>query len=425
LSKDTPWFVKGLWNASPINFSKTLRDAMPYLPERVYVRHAAREEEECGCVGFLMKDKIALCCATSDIGVDEIDMGYTPHPYQVAQLKAVREAFDATGRTTDLMIVTRGPSLEEYTNQIDVSVEAGADVVGIIGTGARDIPLLTEILDYAKENTPNKVKLFVCHTGITGETEEGLQERIKPMKEAVRIAKDKLKHIDIYDSRGIGTPLVNKYICETIKKEIGDVPLCWHGHNDFGNASSNALGAVEGGAEWLDLVVNGLGDRAGNSSLEEVVMSLKILYGIETGIKTDQLYQLSKMMERVSGVKVMWTKPVVGDFAWREDSHTAGILRARKAGEMWRMQPYNPILVGQRHRMVFGKTVTNPGTVKWLLDDMGLTYTEDDVERIVWAAMKAIDVRIMAGEDRFLLEHEIRDLCRQILIENAKLKERS
>ena len=421
--KETPWFVKGLWNTSPINFADELRDTMPYLPKRVYIRHAWREEVECGCVSYHIKDTIAVCCATSDIGVAEIDMGGPTNPYFVSCLKAVRAAFDATGRKTDLMMFTGGSNLEEYASRFNLAMENGANVLGIFGRGANDIPLLTEIIDWVKENVPSEVKILWCGGGgITRETPSSLPNRIKPMKIAIDALGDKLKHIDIYDSSGIGTPAVNKYICEMIKKEIGDVPICWHGHNDFGMASSNALGAVEGGAEWLDLVVNGLGDRAGNSDLAVVVMALKCLYGIKTGIKTEHLYQLSKLVEKASGVKVQWTRPVVGNFAFREDRHTSFLLSRRKKGEMWKGISYNPALVGQRHRLVFGKTATDPTTVKWLLDDMGLKYTDEDVNRIIWATMKEIDVRIEAEKDRFLLEHEIRDLCRKIIIENKQLK---
>lgn len=420
---ETPWSIEGQWHTSPINFTEELRATMPYMQKRIHVRHAFREEEECGCVGYLMKDKIAVACATSDIGVEEIDMGYSNHPYQVESLRATKAAFDATGRTTPLMITTRGPSYEEYIHQVDLSVEAGADVVGIIGPGSRDPDLMMMILDWINENLPSHVKIFTQYNGITRDNPSQLQDRINNlMKVVIKTAGDKLAHLDIYDSGGIGTPSVTKYLAETIRKGVGDTPFLWHAHNDFGMATANALAAVEGGADWLDLVVNGLGDRAGNSALEEVAISLKCQYGIETGIKTEQLYQLSKLVERVTNVKVMWTKPVVGDFAWREDSHTSFLLQRRRDGELGSYGAYNPALVGQRLRIVFGKTCTNPPTVKWLCDDMGLKYTEEDVEQIVWAAMKAIDVRAEAGEDRFLLEHEIRDLCRKIIVENSQIK---
>ena len=101
---------------------------------------------------------------------------------------------------------------------------------------------------------------------------------------------------------------------ERLRKELG-VPLCFHGHNDLGLATANALSAVQAGADVLDVTVNGLGDRAGNTSLEQIVLCLH-LRGVETGVILPDLMILSRTVAEESGVDVSKIAPVVGDYVF-------------------------------------------------------------------------------------------------------------
>ena len=126
------------------------------------------------------------------------------------------------------------------------------------------------------------------------------------------------KRVIVYDTNGGADPFE---VFDLIKrlKEVIDVPLCFHGHNDLGLATANALSAVHAGADILDVTVNGLGDRAGNASLEQVALCLH-LKGIETGITLPNLRLLSKTVAEESGVNVPKLAPVVGDYVFRHKS---------------------------------------------------------------------------------------------------------
>ena len=118
------------------------------------------------------------------------------------------------------------------------------------------------------------------------------------------------RRITIYDTNGNSDPFEIYALVKRLKDDL-DVPLFFHGHNDLGLATANSLAAVYAGADGLDVTVNGLGDRAGNASLEQVVLSLH-LKGFETVVTLQDLRRLSETVEEESGVKVSKLAPIVG-----------------------------------------------------------------------------------------------------------------
>ncbi|HYB89561.1 MAG TPA: hypothetical protein VEC38_00810 [Candidatus Binataceae bacterium] len=124
--------------------------------------------------------------------------------------------------------------------------------------------------------------------------------------------------ITIYDTNGSGDPFAVYALIESLRKRIS-APLFFHGHNDLGMATANSLAAVLAGADGLDVTINGLGDRAGNASLEQVVMALG-RRGRNCGVDPSALGGLSNLVEKLSGVPVSKLAPVVGEFAFAHKS---------------------------------------------------------------------------------------------------------
>ena len=116
----------------------------------------------------------------------------------------------------------------------------------------------------------------------------------------------------LYDTNGSADPFAVYSLVQRLKESV-NTPLFFHAHNDLGMATANSVAAVRAGADGLDATVNGLGDRAGNASLEQVVMALH-LQGLETGIALELLKALSEIVERESGISVSKLAPVVGEF---------------------------------------------------------------------------------------------------------------
>lgn len=126
------------------------------------------------------------------------------------------------------------------------------------------------------------------------------------------------KRITIYDTNGSSDPFAIYNLVKKIKEKL-DVPLLFHGHNDLGLATANSLSAVNAGVDCLDVAVNGLGDRAGNASLEQLIMVLH-LKGFSTGVTLQRLKQLSSTVEDESGVEVSKLAPIVGEYIFHHIS---------------------------------------------------------------------------------------------------------
>jgi homocitrate synthase NifV len=170
---------------------------------------------------------------------------------------------------------------------------------------------------------------------------------------------------------------------QKVKKlvDIVSIPIEMHTHNDLGLATANALAGVKAGATSVNTTVNGLGERAGNAALEEVVVALKQLYGIKVGVNTQRLLELSRMVAQASGAAVPPWKAIVGENAFTHESgiHAAGILKNPATYE-----PFAPEEIGSQHRLVAGKH-SGRHLVSELLRQQGIQLKEEEVQSILTA----------------------------------------
>ncbi|MBW4631060.1 MAG: homocitrate synthase [Iphinoe sp. HA4291-MV1] len=130
------------------------------------------------------------------------------------------------------------------------------------------------------------------------------------------------------------------------------IPVEIHTHNDFGLATANALAGIKAGASSVNTTVNGLGERAGNAALEEVVMALKRIYGVNVGINTPRLLELSRLVAAASGCNIPPWKAIVGENAF---AHEAGIHAHGVLQNPMTYEPFPPQEVGWERRLVVGK----------------------------------------------------------------------
>jgi homocitrate synthase NifV len=127
-------------------------------------------------------------------------------------------------------------------------------------------------------------------------------------------ARSGAKRVTLYDTNGSSDPFESYDLVKRLREGLS-VPLCFHGHNDLGLATANSLSAVYAGADALDVTINGLGDRAGNASFEQVALAL-YLKGIETGVMLRDLALLSKTVEEASGIPVSKLAPILGEYVF-------------------------------------------------------------------------------------------------------------
>jgi (R)-citramalate synthase len=156
-------------------------------------------------------------------------------------------------------------------------------------------------------------------------------------------------------------------------------PVSVHCHNDFGMATANTVAALRGGASQAHVTVNGIGERSGNASLEEVVMTLEALYNINTGIRCHDLYQLSSIVSRLTGLPLAPNKAIVGDNAFTHESgiHVHDLLKDTATYE-----PMHPETVGRKRRFVLGKHAGR-ASVELTLSELGISVNDNQLSQIV------------------------------------------
>jgi len=188
---------------------------------------------------------------------------------------------------------------------------------------------------------------------------------------------------------------------------VKDVPLGIHVHDDFGLGTASTISAVEQGVTYIDLVVNKLGDRAGNTSLEEVVVALEMHYGVDTGINLSKLFELSKYVEKVSGVPLPYNKPVVGRNTFLHESELH-VMSALDAEKFWMcFTPYKPEVVGQTENIIFGPTTLHGDAIKIKCKQMNIPYLEQNIERILEEAHGLIT------QKKFITEEELESIIKK------------
>jgi len=184
--------------------------------------------------------------------------------------------------------------------------------------------------------------------------------------------------IDIPDTVGYATPEFISNLVGMIKEQIS-VPISLHCHNDFGLAVANSIAGINAGATCAHVTVNGLGERAGNASLEEFVMALQCLYKKEHNINTKLLYETSKSVSNIMGIAVQANKAIIGENAFGHESgiHTHGILNNPLTYE-----PIDPEMVGRKRWLQAGKHAGAHG-IRAMLEDFGIECTDEELHKIV------------------------------------------
>ena len=190
--------------------------------------------------------------------------------------------------------------------------------------------------------------------------------------------------INVPDTVGYATPEEFKGLIRYLKNNIPNIDkaiISVHCHNDLGLATSNTLAAIEGGATQVEGAINGLGERAGNASLEEIVMALKTrkdFYNCDTGIVTEQIYRTSRIVSTFTGVEVQPNKAIVGANAFAHEAgiHQDGVLKERTTYEIM-----TPASIGlSDNRLVLGKH-SGRHAFKERLKKLGYNLSDEEVEK--------------------------------------------
>ena len=330
-----------------------------------------RDGEQTPGVSLTPAEKLEIACALSDIGIHVIEAGSAVA--SEGEREAIRLIAQA-GLSSECCTYVRA-----LPQDIDCAADAGADSVHLVvpvsdlhierkmqKTRDQIFSMAMDATEYAKERG-----LIVEFSG-----EDSSRADLDFLKSifagGVEHGADRLCFCDTV---GVLTPEVTKEIIPPLCL----APLSIHCHNDLGLALANSLTALKAGASCCHVTVNGLGERAGNTPFEEVVMALEHLYKVQTGINTKKIYPLSTLVSRLSGVPFATNKPIVGTMAFTHESgiHAHGLFRDSRTYE-----PIDPELVGRVRRIVLGKH-SGSASVKAALTELGYAPNPRQLEEIV------------------------------------------
>ena len=332
-----------------------------------------RDGEQMPRLAFSTEEKLAIAKKLDELGVDVIEAGFPVNSPE--ELEAVRRVAQEVQATVCACARVKRSDLE-------ASVKAGVGMVDVICSTSEIQMKLSQHMDHRQV-------LSATRDAVSFVKDQGLVCLFTPM-DASRTETDFLVEvcglakeagadwIGLTDTVGIGTP---QSIAALVESVLGlGLPVSIHCHDDFGLATANTVAAVLAGARMFQGCINGLGERAGNASLEEVVMVLKCLHHIDCGVDTQKLYEASRLVERISGVAVPPNKPVVGANAFTHESgiHSAGVIRDHGTFEPALMTPE---MVGHKRRLVLGKHTGIHGIAQ-ALKEAGLEPSPDELKEI-------------------------------------------
>jgi len=345
------------------------------LPERVYIFDTTlRDGEQTPGAALRPEDKIKVAEALSELGVDIIEAGFP---------LVSKGEFNAVKTIANLGIGSKVCALARAEKMdIDAALQANVDWIHVF-IATSDIHLrykLKMTREQVLERAYNMVDYAKQH-GVTVHFSAEDATRTEPsylMQVFREVEKAGADSIDIPDTVGTALPTAMRYLVKLTKENV-HIPVSVHCHDDFGLAVSNSLAGVEAGAEIIHCTINGIGERAGNASLEETVAALHFLYGIKTNIKLEKLYSTSRLVEKLTGITIPKNKAIVGDNAFSHESgiHVHGILGSPETYE-----PVMPESFGRRRRIIFGKHSGVHG-VESLLKEYGFSHDREKLRKVL------------------------------------------
>lgn len=306
-----------------------------------------RDGEQTAGVAFTPEEKIAIAQALAKAGIPEMEVGI---PIMGAEERETISTLHQMNLPSELMVWGR---------------MCGADLAAAIQSDARCINLSIPVSDIHLTHKVKKGRDWVIEsirTWVPRAIDAGFRVSVG-CEDASRAGMDFLREVAeeaqmagarrlrFADTLGILDPGTT-YACIQALVETVDLDIEMHAHNDFGLATANTLMAIQAGASHVNTTVNGLGERAGNAALEETVMALHQLYGIDTGIAVSQFAAISDLVATASGKPVAANKSIVGEDVFTHESgiHVDGLLK-----HVRNYQGMDPLALGREHRLVLGK----------------------------------------------------------------------
>ncbi len=335
-----------------------------------------RDGEQTPGISFTREQKRSIARQLDKLGVDIIEAGF---PISSKDEREEVKLISNDGLSAKICGLAR-----VLPKDIDACVDCGVDMIHIFVSSSEIQREHTTKMSEAqvKEQAYKMTRYvkehgFACMFSAMDATRTRLDFLIELYKTAEEAGADIL---NVPDTVGISEPFAMYELVGNIYRAVR-VPISIHCHNDFGLAVANSVAAVKAGASEVQVSVNGTGERAGNADLVETVMSLNAIYGLKTNIKMEYLFETAKLIERLTGIQIPITKPVVGENAFSHESgiHAHGVIERSDTFEPGIMTPE---MVGHRRRIVLGKH-TGKHSIEKKLREIGMSPSKEQVDEIL------------------------------------------
>ncbi|MGQ9759442.1 MAG: homocitrate synthase/isopropylmalate synthase family protein [Candidatus Methanomethylicaceae archaeon] len=370
-----PW-QSDKWYVSPFNYHEEVRKK--YSPPKRVVFHdvTLRDGEQQAGVIFSKYDKVVVGKALDRARVDRIEVGTpgTSNDDREAMRSLVAATLDA-----ELYSWCRNNRLDitaaKECGSGGVTIEIPASSLMIEETYSTTVEeLLRTLSDNAQYAKSEGLKVLFLLVDATRSDTDLLS---KIIKETERYCDS----IAISDTFGTALPDTISFLVSRLKN-VTDKPLEIHCHNDFGLATANTLAAVAAGASGVHVTVNGMGERAGNTPLGEVAVGIKLLLGLDSNIRLNELYRLSNLVAQYSGFPVPPNKPLVGANIFKvESAQAAQWVATGKEGVL--AYPFSKELVGNPEFKIILSKKSGPHNLTLKLRELGIEVPQEKYPEIL------------------------------------------
>jgi isopropylmalate/homocitrate/citramalate synthase len=359
-----------------------------------------RDGEQAVGVVFDPDEKFAIACGLDKLGVARIEAGF-PRVSE-ADTQAVRRILKA-GLKAEIWGFSRAVRGDlDALIELGISqalIEISTSEIKMKAYGFDQARVLRNVGDSVQHAVKNGMKVLFFPVDST-------RSELGFLRTVYQTALDAgATELAVVDTIGACAPEAVESIIREVRGWIGpDVPLHFHGHNDFGLGTASAIAAVRGGADWIQGTINGIGERAGNSDICEVALALSCLYNVPIELNLAQARQVSALVQKAGDYRVDGWRPVVGDNLFiRESGAVATQFHIPAA-----IEPYSAELVSAERKIVLGKK-SGLVSVQLKAEELGIQLPES-AQAEVLARVKELGT----SQGRLITDEEFRQIARSV-----------